>query len=114
MKLSTILLLLLTVCGISCGQILFKIGAQGLSEPEKIWRIFFSMPILAGIFIYGVSTLLWVYLLSGVELSKAYPFFAMSFILVPMLSWLWFGEPLDKFYFAGMLCILVGVILTTR
>lgn len=114
MKLSTILLLLLTVLGISCGQILFKLGAQGFNQSEKIWKIFFSTPILVALFIYGVSTLLWIYLLSGVELSKAYPFFAMSFILVPMLSWLWFGESLDKFYFAGMACILTGVILTTR
>lgn len=114
MKLSSIFLLSATVIGISCGQILFKHGALGLLKDAKLWTIFFSMPIIVGIVIYGASTVMWIYLLREVALSKAYPFFALSFVFVPLLSWLFFNETLDKTYFAGMLFIIVGVILSTR
>lgn len=114
MKLSSILLLLATVIGISCGQILFKHGALGLAKDAKLWAIFFSMPVIAGILIYGASTVMWIYLLREVALSKAYPVFALSFVFVPILSWLFFDETLDKTYFAGMLFIIIGIIFSTR
>jgi drug/metabolite transporter (DMT)-like permease len=114
MKPITTILLLLTVAGISSGQILFKRGAIGLSKGYKSWDLLLSAPIITGLFVYAASTLVWIYLLREVALSKAYPFFALSFVIVPLLSRIFFNEHLDKSYLAGITLIVAGVILTTR
>lgn len=114
MKFATIVLLLLTVAGISSGQVLFKHGAISLSKSYKPWDLLLSAPIMLGISIYAVSTLLWIYLLRDVALSKAYPFFALSFVIVPLLSSMFFEEHLGNSYLVGMLLIIAGVMLTTR
>ena len=114
MKTSQIILLLLTVMGISSGQLLFKQGALGLDKISKPWEYLLNAHIFIGMVIYGICTVMWIYLLREVSLSKAYPLFALSFVIVPILSWLFFNESLDKTYFAGLLLIVGGVILTTR
>jgi drug/metabolite transporter (DMT)-like permease len=114
MKQTSFMLLLLTVVGISSGQILFKKGALGLANGFKPWELLFSIHIVAGLIIYGVSTVIWIYLLREVPLSRAYPVFALSFVIVPIISWFLFKETVDKTYFAGILFIVIGVILTTR
>ncbi|MGC2167278.1 MAG: EamA family transporter [Gallionella sp.] len=114
MKLTTVFLLLLTVTGISSGQMLFKHGAISLSKLYKPWDLIASPPIMVGVSIYAVSTLLWIYLLREVALSKAYPFLALSFVIVPLPSRTFFDEHLDSSYLAGMLLIVAGVVLITR
>ncbi len=114
MKITSVFLLLLTVTGISSGQMLFKHGAISLSKLYKPWDLISSPAIMVGVSIYAVSALLWINLLRDVALSKAYPFFALSFVIVPLLSRVFFDEYLDNSYLAGMILIVAGVVMTTR
>jgi drug/metabolite transporter (DMT)-like permease len=70
-----------------------------------------SLPMLGGLVLYGVTTLLWVYLLHELPLSRAYPFMALAFALVPLLSWFFFREGLDLRYGAGLALMLFGLYL---
>lgn len=114
MKQHQVWLLLATVAGISTGQILFKIGAGSLARTGGLPGLLVNRFFVAGIALYGACALAWVYILRDLELNKAYPFFAFSFVVVPLLGWVFLGEPFGRLYVLGVVCICVGVILVTR
>ena len=69
--------------------------------------------LLGGLAVLGFSTLLWVWVLRGIPLSIAYPFMALAFIFVPILSYYLLGEPLGWRQVAGGLIIALGVIVVS-
>jgi len=96
---------------IAVGQLLFKYSA-GRADGRGGWWGLVSDPylILAG-FIYVGATLLWVMQLKAVPLNRAYPLFALAFVLVPLLSHWVFGERLTLPYLAGSVLIIAGTTL---
>ena len=107
-------LLLLTVAGITAGQILFKLAAQTLPPRPQIWDIAFNYYTVAAIVLYAAFTLLWIFLLKGGDLNKTYPVMSLSFVLVPVASWVVFGETLGRANVLGLILIVVGVVLVMR
>lgn len=103
----------LCVAVMAVGQVLFKQVAVNynlsgdLSDPRV-----FGVLVVAGV-LYVISTGLWIWALRHVELSKAYPVFALGFVLVPLAgAWL-FGEQLSLKFALGIVFIVVGVALTS-
>jgi drug/metabolite transporter (DMT)-like permease len=98
---------------IAVGQLLFKYAA-GRVDPKAPWWMLAFEPylILAGV-IYVGATFLWVMQLKSVPLNRAYPLFALAFILVPLLSHFVFGERLNLAYLAGCVLIIAGTVLCT-
>lgn len=98
---------------IAVGQILFKFAAER-TDPKAAWWMLAFDPylILAGV-IYVGATFLWVMQLKALPLNRAYPLFALAFILVPLLSHFVFGERLSLPYLAGSLLIIAGTVLCT-
>jgi undecaprenyl phosphate-alpha-L-ara4N flippase subunit ArnF len=107
------LFLLAIVLGVSVGQVLFKYGANALDRGDRLWG-WLSSYLVAGSIIYCACAIVWVLLLRNLALSKAYPFFSLSFAIVPILGWFFFNEPLGRLYAIGILCICVGIFLVTR
>ena len=101
---------------LAVGQLLFKLAAERLVIGNGFGALigsFLSLPMIAAIVVYGGTTVLWVYLLHGLPLSRAYPFIALAFAFVPALSWLAFRDSLDVRYLAGLAIMLVGLYLTS-
>ena len=73
------------------------------------WRIGSAPPIWGGLGIYGVSLVLWLVALSQVELSYAYPFISLSYVLVLVASWAVFRERLSMWRLLGVAAICCGV-----
>jgi drug/metabolite transporter (DMT)-like permease len=108
------MLALVCVIAISFGQILFKTVSI---EVQKTGTWFSETVLLyagSALVLYGGATLLWIYLLRFVELSRAYPVMAMSFVIVPIFSSWLFGDRLSGAYLGGVLLITVGVIVIAR
>ena len=102
--------LLLCVSGMSVGQLLFKKAA--LSMPVfSLPEIFKNSWFLLAIGLYGITTLGWVWILRFIPLSLAYPMMSLAFVLVPMLAWRVWGEPLHWRTWAGSGLIVAGVAL---
>ena len=98
---------------LSTGQMLFKIAADSGSG-KPLPYAFMNVWLVAAVALYGFATLLWVYILRVTPLSVAYPFTALSFIIVPIAASAFFGEVLSWRYAAGMALIISGILLTTR
>ena len=96
------------------GQMLFKTAADRLvlgQGPLAIALSFVTRPMIWALVLYGAATVLWVYLLHGLPLSRAYPFIGLVFAIVPLLGWLVFHESVDGRYFAGLGLLLAGLYL---
>ena len=78
-------------------------------------RMLLTPTIVLGIVLYVVAVLFWLYALSKVDLSFAFPFYSgTSYILVALLSWGVLGESISMLRLAGMAVICFGVFLISR
>jgi drug/metabolite transporter (DMT)-like permease len=60
-----------------------------------------------------VAALSWMAALTKFELSRAYPFMALSFVLVLLLSGFFFDEPVTVAKVAGVALITAGLVVGT-
>jgi len=96
---------------IAIGQLLFKaIGLAGAAAGTFWQARSLTLGLLAAA-CYGGATLAWVWLLQSVPLTRAYPYMALSFVLVPPLSVLAFGERLSMQYLLGMALVIIGLVI---
>ena len=110
--LTTMTLLLATIAVLAGGQVLFKLSANGLQLGDP--RTFLSFPLVAALGIYGVATLMWLVVLTRLPLSVAFPFYGLTFLLVPLLAWLFLGEPLRIQTLVGGVVIIIGVAICAK
>lgn len=106
----------------AASQLLFKKGmlASGnmnfsLSNIFSLIKYVISNPfLLVGLFFYVISFLLWLFVLSKLKLSQAYPITSINFVLVLIASYYFFGEKLSLFQYSGILLIIIGVFALSR
>jgi drug/metabolite transporter (DMT)-like permease len=107
-----ILVLLMTLIN-AASQVLIKTGAASLgSHPTLIHTalgIFTNLMLFSGYALLGVSTVMMVLALRHGELSLLYPFIALNFVWVTILSKLIFKEVINAPMVAGIVIIMAGV-----
>ena len=99
----------------AAAQLLMKIGMSGIGSPALTGSpsliASISNPYVAGGFAaYGIGAILWLQVLSRMDLSMAYPLVSIGFVLVAGLSWLVLGEPLSFGRVVGTVLIIAGVV----
>lgn len=102
---------------LAAGQILFKSAALSMPAIRNFADLAttIQIPVLwLAVLLYGGATLLWIYLLQTVPLSRAYPFAALGFVLVPAAGVFIFGEKVSLGYVVGAVLIASGLLITTR
>ena len=108
-------IVLACVLMIAVGQMLFKAAAGQWRVQGWSWesvRTLFSPALVLALVIYATATVMWVFALRSVALSVAYPLFALTYVVVPLLAYFAHGEPLTGKAFAGAAIIIVGVIVS--
>jgi drug/metabolite transporter (DMT)-like permease len=119
----TVLLYILAsgVLGVS-GQIILKRGLAQLGPLELAPDTFVSVilscalnpSIVLGLAVTVTGTFFWLITLSRVDLSFAYPFASLNYVMVLAGSWLVLGEALSPVRLLGVLAICAGVCLVAR
>ena len=61
-----------------------------------------------------LASICWMAAVSRLELSKAYPFMALNFLLVGALAVPLFGESLTRGKLAGIAVVIMGLIVLSR
>jgi multidrug transporter EmrE-like cation transporter len=92
----------------AAAQILLKTGANQISHPGVL-ALLTNTPLIAGLSLYGVSTVLLVLALRDGELSLLYPVIALTYVWVTALSFLVFHERANPVKLLGIAIIVVGV-----
>lgn len=67
--------------------------------------------LVGALVLYAGALIMWLHVLSSVPLSTAYPILAVTYVFVPLLSVVFFGERIDQSQMVGMCLILAGVAL---
>lgn len=105
---------ILCVFGLAIGQILFKISAISLDESKTIYAFKPIAILFVAFFLYGITSLAWVWVLQKIELGRIYPLMALAFALVPLGSYFILGERFQSQYFLGISIIIIGIIITVK
>ena len=103
----------------SVAQYFLKMGVTTITEKQKdlseiIKSGLTNIHLLGGLFFYGLSLLLWFYVLSKMELSKAYPLVSLGYVFALILGYLFLNEAVTVTKIAGIVLIMVGVFVLTR
>lgn len=110
MRLDLALLIIVPIM-ISLGQFLFKMAGRNLSGNlgRDLLAIAFQPYFIGAIILYGIASFLWVIALSKTDISRAYPFMASGFVIVPLLGYFLLNETLSLPFFAGTVLIIAGI-----
>lgn len=89
--------------------------------PDGLWdkglfmmRTFFRPWIMLAFVLTFLSGVAWMLTLTKFEISYAYPFTSLSFIIMLVLGVLLFGEPFTISKLIGTLLVMGGLIIVTR
>lgn len=115
-------LMLMSVFLGSVGQIMMKSGSDRLGNltlspgtllPDLL-RILRIPEFWMALLLFGVSSLIWMKVLSKNELTHAYPLGSMSYVFVMVLSALLLHETLTVNKLLGAMVIVSGIIIMHR
>ena len=81
---------------------------------KMVLAVFTNIYLLAGMFSYGISIILWMVVLSKVNVSLAYPFLSIGYIITTVLAYLFFNEPITFQKVLGIIIICIGVFILTQ
>ena len=97
-------------------QFFFKTGVEQLKlSSQEIWQTAIKNFLLwMGIACYAVSLLLWFYVLSRMELSKAYPLVSGGYVITAILGFYFLNENLSLCRMIGIFCILTGIFFISK
>ena len=90
----------------------FDFGLHGFSSVAP--RLVVNLFILVGLLPFFISMASHLLVLSRVELSFAYPFLSLAYVVVAVYSYYIFGEDLNSYRVAGIGLICVGTILVSK
>ena len=92
----------------SFGAVFLKLGALRLN---KSVLSFVNSRLILGVALYLGSTVIYLSALKGGPLSVLYPMVALGYIWTLLWSKLFFNEALNRYKFAGLGLIVLGVVL---
>jgi multidrug transporter EmrE-like cation transporter len=117
-----ILFILASVSLNAVGQVLIRQGMLHMGEvpisktfftqvlPRMISNVFLWLAFLC----YGISILLWTIVLSKTEVSFAYAFSSLGFVLVTLISTVFLHEHISTLRIAGIAVVCVGIVLVAN
>ena len=112
-------LILFTVLTNAAAQIMLKKGMLALGRFDfdaaglagALPRVVFNPYIFFGLVTFVISMCSHLLVLSRVDLSFAYPFLSLAYVVVAVYAWLFFQEDLNAYRIAGIAFICVGTVL---
>jgi len=119
-EMKPILLLLMSAVSASMGQVLFRKGVLVTGEVNfktsilsELSKLVFNPVVFSGLILYFVGTVLWLIALSKTTLNFAYPFTALTFVLVMVSSKVIFLENIPTLRYFGVILIILGLLLSS-
>jgi len=109
----TIQILIVLFCSFlgAFGQIFFKLGA---SSAKLNISILINYNIIIGFILYGISAIIFIYVLKFGEVSMLYPIVATSYIWVMLFAWIFLKENQSIPNFIGVCFILLGIYFIVK
>lgn len=113
-------LILVSVTSSVAGQTVIKLGTGGSGRQRAdslaalVTTIVQSPLILLGLALYAAGALAWIAVLQRMDLGYAYPFLALNFVLITLVSVLFLGEVAPPLRWGGVALIVAGILVVAR
>jgi multidrug transporter EmrE-like cation transporter len=123
MSIGTFFLILGSVAIATSAQVLLKIGmshaAVRAAVEARQWaglalQLISNPWVVGGLFLYVLGAGVWLLVLAKVELSLAYPFVGLGFVITMLMGWWFLNDALNVQRVLGTLLITAGVVLVAR
>lgn len=106
----------------AAAQLLLKAGSQRISDLAFTVQNAIPMAmqlaanpfILLGLSAYVISVVIWIAVLSRVDVSIAYPMVSLGYVINAIAAYYLFGENLNAIRVGGIFLVLLGVYCLTR
>ena len=106
----------------AAAQILMKTGTNAIGYFEFSLenllpiglKVATELHIVAALFCYGLSVVVWILALSRVPVSIAFPMLSMAYVVNAVAAWYLLDEAFNPTKLAGMGVIILGVIIISR
>lgn len=116
------LYILLTVLLTVYGQIVIKwqvlkAGAMPEELPEKIGflvQLLLNLWIISAFAAALLASVFWMAAMTKLQLSHAYPFMSLAFLLVMVASAIFFHEPLTTMKLLGIAVVIAGLVIGSQ
>jgi multidrug transporter EmrE-like cation transporter len=111
-------LILISIATGVAGQTCMKLGLTGSRGGSAdqglvgLLTVIVTSPlVLLGLVLYGVGALSWIAVLRRMDLSYAYPFLALNFVLIALVSQFFLGESIPGTRWIGIGAIVAGILI---
>ncbi len=112
------LLALISIILGSVAQLLLKVGSSSLTDAggvrQTVENLITNPSFLGGVACYGLSLVLWLYVLANMELGKAYPLVSLGYVFAVLLGYLFLHESISPYRITGLILIIAGVIFIAK
>jgi multidrug transporter EmrE-like cation transporter len=102
------------------GQLLMKKGMRAFGTfpvsqlLTRVIPMFLNPWVFIGFVCFGLSSIFWLVVLSRLPLSLVYPMVSVAYVVVALLSMVFFRENVTLVRWSGIAVIILGVILISR
>ena len=122
----SILLVALIFMSITMGAIAQILLKSGMSSPmiqlalresqttDLILNVVSNLGILGGIVLYAGSMIVWLAVLSKIEVTQAYPFVGLGFLITMAFGYFYLGEAVNLIRVLGTVLVASGVVLVAN
>ena len=118
-----IALILSSVLLAGLAQVTLKSGVNHVTDStggalqlngSSLKALFSSGLVWAGLALFGVSAVVWLFALSRASLSFAYPFAALGYVIIVLFSIFVLHEHVPPLRWAGVALIVAGIVLVAQ
>lgn len=95
-------------------QYFLKVGMNKLTNDFSFSVVMQNIPLWGGLFCYGLSMVFWLFVLSRLELSKAYPMVSLGYVFTLILGYFYLGESINTYKIIGVFFIIIGVMFIAK
>ena len=114
------IIVMVTLAGI--GQLFITQGVNTFTanlghvpiDPVSFFKLIVYWPVFVGLVIYFFFGIAWLKILADVPVSYAFPFLAISYIVIIVGSYLFLHETINAMKIAAIVLIIAGVVCLSR
>jgi multidrug transporter EmrE-like cation transporter len=116
-------LILVSVGLAAAAQLTLKAGVNHVTDTNggalelngaSLKALLSSPTVWGGLVLFGLSAVVWLFALSRVSLSFAYPFAALGYVVIVLFSLLVLHEDVPPLRWAGVGMIVIGIVLVAQ
>ncbi len=120
---TTVVLIFVSVAMTTTAQILLKVGMSlpGVEQAvyegrlvDKFLAVALNLPVVSGVVLYVGSLIVWLFVLAKVDVTYAYPFVGLGFLLTMAFGFLFLEEQMSLSRIGGTVLVAAGVLLVGR